>query len=92
MTRTQMDCFGILDAVFPIGKDGLREVVTTCFDCPDRKACLQAALSTRKGIEFRSEVLDRAAASGLVGRLKRWSEKKALNRLMKQMEGRENEH
>jgi hypothetical protein len=27
-----------------------------------------------------------------VGRLKRWSEKKALNRLMKQMEGRENEH
>lgn len=75
-----------------MGKHGLREVVTTCFDCPDRKACLQTALATGKGIAFRSEIIDRAAARGLVGRLRRWSEKKALNRLMKQIEGRENEH
>ena len=81
MTTTQKDCFGILNRVFPPGKEGLREIVPSCFDCPDKKACLQAALATRDGIDFRGEVLDRAAPSGWVGRLRRWSEKKALSRL-----------
>ena len=83
MTRSKKDCFGVLDTVFPVGEEGLREVVIGCLDCPDRKSCLQAALDTKQGLRFRSEVLDRAPASGIVGRLRRWSEKKELSRLMK---------
>jgi hypothetical protein len=81
MTTPHKDCFGILNRVFPLGKEGLREIVPSCFDCPDKKACLQAALATRDGIDFQCEVLDRAAAKGWVGRVRRWSEKKALSRL-----------
>ena len=82
------DCFGLLDTVFPIGKEGLREIDPACFHCQDRKPCLQAALTTTKGLVFRSEVLDRTAATGLVGRLKRWSDRKALSRLVKQKEAK----
>ena len=87
MNNLQKECFGILDRVFPMGEEGLRVIVSTCFDCPDRKVCLQAALATREGLGFRCELIDRAPVRGLVGRLKRWSEKKELNRLIKQKEG-----
>jgi hypothetical protein len=80
MTDLQKDCFGILDKVFPMGKEGLREIVPTCFDCPDRKECLQSALDTEQGLVFRSELVDRSPASGLVDRFKRWSDRKDLSR------------
>ncbi len=80
MTDLQKDCFGILDKVFPMGKEGLREIVPACFDCPDRKECLQAALNTEQGLVFRGEIVDRSPASGLVGRFKRWSDRKDLSR------------
>lgn len=88
MTETKKECFGVLDKVFPMGEDGLRETVTTCFDCPHKVACLQAALATKEGLMFRSEILDRAPASGLAGKIKRWSEKKQLNRLLKEKQGK----
>jgi len=84
MAKKTQSCFGVLDGVFPMGEEGLREVVPTCFDCPDRKPCLQMALTTKDGLEFRGEVLRRTPVRGLVGRLKRWSEKKSLGRLVKQ--------
>jgi len=83
MTNSQKDCFGILDRVFPVGKEGLREIVPTCFECPDKKPCLQAALKTGDGFKLRSEVLDRSPANGFLGKLRRWSEKKELSRLNK---------
>ena len=83
MTKTQKDCFGILEKVFPMGEDGLREIVPACFDCPDRKECLQAALNTEQGLVFRSEIIERFPPVGLIGRLKRWSERKDLNRRLK---------
>jgi len=70
-----------------MGKDGLREIVPSCFDCPDRKTCLQAALQTEEGFELRSQALDRSSARGLVGRLRRWSEKKELSRLKESRKG-----
>lgn len=76
-------CYGILDKVFPIGPEGLREIVTECFQCPERVPCLKAALSTREGIEMKAEMLDRHAANGFINRLRRWSQKKELSRLMK---------
>jgi len=87
MTQSHKDCFGILDKVFPMGNEGLREIVPSCFDCPDRKACLQAALQTEEGFELRSQALDRSSTRGLVGRLRRWSEKKELSRLKESRKG-----
>ena len=78
------DCFGQLEKVFPVGESGLREVVSHCFDCPERTACLKSALSTGEGLAMQSELLDRAVNSGLVGRLQRWSRRKTLHRLMEQ--------
>lgn len=80
MVQTRKDCFGILENVFPMENEGLREIVPECFECPDRKECLQDALKTKQGFQLRSEVLDRSSAGGVIGRLKRWSDKKALSK------------
>jgi hypothetical protein len=87
MTHSHKNCFGILDKVFPMGKEGLREIVPVCFECPQRRECLQAALQTEEGFELRSQALERSSAGGLAGRLRRWSEKKELSRLKKAREG-----
>lgn len=87
MTKVSKDCFGILDKVFPVGEEGLREIVPGCFDCPHKKSCLQAALDTKEGLMFRNEVLDREPAVGVVGRIKRWSERKTFSRLINLKEG-----
>ena len=78
------DCFGVLDNVFPVGEEGLREIVRACFQCPERISCLKAALGTKEGLEMRSQNHDRAASDGMIGRLRRWSQKKELHRLIQQ--------
>lgn len=83
MDLNKKDCFGVLRIVFPIGDSGLRESPPGCFQCPERTTCLKAALKTKEGLEMKGEVLDRAAASGMVGRFMRWSRKKELHRLMR---------
>lgn len=88
MVAQKKECFGILEKVFPMGQEGLREIVPTCFECPEKKECLQAALKTNDGFKLREEVLDRQPAGGLVGKLRRWSEKKELNRLSELERGR----
>ncbi|MEJ2585974.1 MAG: hypothetical protein P8165_00010 [Deltaproteobacteria bacterium] len=89
MTNTpKKTCFGILDEVFPMGSEGLREVVPTCFECPHKTDCLKAALNTEKGVELRTEILERTPATGLVGRLKRWSERKSLSRIKNDQKGK----
>jgi hypothetical protein len=84
MTQNRKDCFGLLDNVFPMGDEGLREIVPECFQCPDRKECLQTALQTKEGFQLRSEALDRSSSGGLMGRLKRWSDKKTLSKRRKE--------
>ena len=81
-------CFGELNQVFPMGREGLREVTSSCFGCSELKACLEAALSTRQGLELRIEALDRGGPVGIVGRVKHWSERKELVRRMKAKEGK----
>ena len=84
----QKVCFGVLDKVFPKGKEGLREVVPACFQCPERTPCLRAALSTKEGLEMRAKNLERVEEGGWIGGLKRWSLKKALSRQIKEKEKR----
>ena len=78
------DCFGILEKVFPMGQEGLLEVPSGCFECDEKKECLKSALESRDGLAFRDEILSRTPVDGLAGRLRRWSEKKFLDRLIKQ--------
>ena len=80
---SKKDCYGVLNKVFPLGKKGLREITPGCFQCPERTPCLRAALYTKEWLEMKSEILERAAAKGLVSRFQRWSQKKQLHRLMK---------
>ena len=84
MENEHKECFGVLDKVFPLGVEDLREVPASCFKCPHRKACLQAALKTEEGLKLREELVDRSASKGVLGILRRWSEKKTLSRLMKE--------
>ena len=83
MIAQKKDCFGILERVFPMGKEGLREIVPTCFECHEKKECLQTALKTDDGFKLREEALSRQPVGGMIGRLRRWSEKKELSRLSK---------
>ncbi|MBW2027965.1 MAG: hypothetical protein JRH06_02920 [Deltaproteobacteria bacterium] len=82
----EKDCYGILDRVFPMGMEGLREVSKECLQCPHKTPCLRTALSTKEGLEMRSQRLEQMTEGGFLGRLKRWSRKKELSRLMKERE------
>jgi hypothetical protein len=84
MTTRKKACFGILDNVFPVGEEGLREVVPACFQCTDRVECLRTALATKEGLEMRAQKLEQTAACSGLGWLRRWSRKKELSRLVKQ--------
>lgn len=85
------DCFGILYKVFPVGENGLRGIIPECFHCPERTQCLKSALLTEEGLKMRAEILDRAAAGGMIGRLKLWSQKKELSRLIRKERRRRDE-
>lgn len=86
LERGGKECFGRLEKVFPMGEDGLREVEVGCFDCPVKKECLQKALSTREGLEFRASLLERTPVVGIGDRIRRWSQRKELSRRMKEAE------
>ena len=77
------ECFGVLDRVFPEGKEGLREVPQECFGCPEHTDCLKTALASREGVAFRMELLNRRKPTGVVDRIRRWSERKTLARSLK---------
>lgn len=76
------DCFGDLATVFPERENGFRESPPICFDCPHKTACLRAAMEQLAGLKVREEQIDRAYDTGVIGFLRRWSQKKDLQRRM----------
>ena len=72
------DCYGKLDIVFPMGKDGLRQTPQSCMACRLKTDCLRAAVTENKGVTVKREMVDRAYASGNLSFLKRWALKKKL--------------
>ncbi|MBW1998881.1 MAG: hypothetical protein JRJ29_13080 [Deltaproteobacteria bacterium] len=84
--KVEKECYGILERVFPMGKEGLREVREECFECPHKTPCLRAALETKEGLEMRSQRLEGMKEGGVLGALRRWSRKKELARLIKERE------
>ncbi len=77
-------CFGKLEEVFPMGKDGLRHSPEFCMLCHCKTECLRSVLSGREGLKTREEMTDRAYAAGNIGFFERWSRRKALHRRNKE--------
>ncbi|HDI78290.1 MAG TPA: hypothetical protein ENF54_01475 [Desulfobacteraceae bacterium] len=77
------NCFGNLNRVFPIGRDGLREVPKECLDCEERVQCMKTALNSPEGIRYKEELIRRRGENSIWDRLKRWSYRKTLHRMNK---------
>jgi len=77
----QPDCFGDLAKVFPMGADGLRHSPAECQACPDKVACLKAALATPVGAAVKrgGAGADGPASRALTG-FKRWSALKSARK------------
>jgi hypothetical protein len=73
-------CFGQLDTVFPLGKDGLRHTPESCMVCFCKTECLREAVKGPEGIQVHEEQVQRAYRSGTINFFERWSRKKALSR------------
>jgi hypothetical protein len=77
-------CFGELETVFPKGEDGLRNTPETCLSCSHKTECLRSAMEDAGGLKVREEFVDRAYESGIMDFLERWSQKKAIQRKLKE--------
>lgn len=82
------DCYGILDRVFPMGETGLRRTPPDCFACPERTQCMRAAMRTVEGIRMQEAAVERSVESGLMGRIRRWSRRKELHRMARDIKKR----
>ncbi|MGD2037588.1 MAG: hypothetical protein PVH28_06855 [Desulfobacterales bacterium] len=83
MTKREKEtpyCFGKLDNVFPLGKDGLRHTPESCMVCFCKTECLREAVTGPEGIQVHEEQIMRAYNSGTISFFERWSRKKALGR------------
>ena len=77
MKNKQPECYGDLDQVFPMTKDGLRHYSGKCMACNEKFPCLKAAMAGKNQIVLQEEKLDRAYQSGKVSFLQRCSKKNA---------------
>ncbi|MCK5417860.1 MAG: hypothetical protein KAI93_05120 [Desulfobacterales bacterium] len=73
-------CFGKLDNVFPLAKDGLRHTPESCMVCFCKTECLRTAVKGPGGIKVEEERVKRAYGSGTISFIERWSRKKAIAR------------
>lgn len=83
MDDDKPECFGVLERVFPMGEDGLRETPVTCMACTLKTMCLKSAFGESSGFQLEEEMVDRAYHSGRMGFLERWSKKKQLSKKRK---------
>ena len=74
-------CFGDMETVFPLRSDGLRVTPIECLQCVHKTHCLRTAMSRKKGLSVRQEMIDRAYRGGVIGFFQRWSKKKEIHRL-----------
>lgn len=78
------DCYGILDKVFPMKDNGLRQTPETCFyQCPVKTDCLRQAMATKDGVKVEEEIIERGSRTGAINFFERWSRKKQVHRKTK---------
>ena len=80
------DCFGSLDTVFPMGKEGLRRSPDACVQCVHKTECLTTAMKNKSGLRFQEEMVDRAYRLKKISLFERWSKKKSIYQKRKKME------
>ena len=73
-------CFAVLDKVFPMGENGLRQTPEYCMVCVYKVECLRTAMGKPDGLQVKEEIIDRAYRSGVIGFFERWSKKKDFHR------------
>jgi hypothetical protein len=73
-------CFAVLEKVFPMGENGLRQTPERCMVCIYKVDCLRTAMGKSDGFKVKEEMVDRAYSSGIIGFFERWSKKKDLQR------------
>ncbi len=78
------ECFGVMDIVFPMAEDGLRQSPPQCMECGHKTQCLASAIRRPAGVEVREELVDRAYQSKTISFIERWSKKKYLDRIKKE--------
>lgn len=79
-SQERPECFGVLDLVFPLGEDGLRQTPEVCLACDHKTACLKTAIDGGGGLAVESEKLDRAYRAGRISFFERWARKKSIHR------------
>lgn len=77
-------CYGDLETVFPMGKDGLRHTPLDCLQCPLKTDCLRRAMAAPDGLEVKDAMVDRAYRAGMMGFWERWSRKKTIHNRIKE--------
>lgn len=75
------ECYGDLETVFPLCRNGLRETPQDCMPCAHKTDCLRTAIGKASGYSVREEMVDRAYRGGVIGFFQRWSQKKNIHRL-----------
>jgi hypothetical protein len=73
-------CYAILDKVFPMGENGLRQTPERCMVCLYKVECLRTAMGKSDGYKVKEEMIDRAYSSGIMSFFERWSQKKDIQR------------
>jgi hypothetical protein len=73
-------CFAVLEKVFPMGENGLRQTPERCMVCLYKVDCLRTAMGKSDGFKVREEMIDRAYSSGVMSFFERWSQKKDIHR------------
>ena len=81
-TDARPACFGVLEKVFPMTAQGLREVQQQCWNCALRVECLRDAQNrAEQRRTLNEEMIGRQSAmvGGVAGFLQRWSRLKQEN-------------
>jgi hypothetical protein len=78
-------CFGKLDNVFPMEKNGLRNTPESCLGCFCKTECLRSAMGKSGGLKVKEENLNRAYDAGMLSFWERWSQKKEIHRRLKSL-------
>lgn len=74
-------CFGTLEKVFPVTRNGLRETPDDCmYLCAHKTACLRTAMAGGQGVDVQEELIQRREKAGMISFFERWSRKKKLHK------------